>query len=932
MRQLKLIFSASVSIVLVFLSLSSYAQQPINYTTEGNSVIFTIAKAKLSISIIDTAIMQVRYTLADHFSTRKSLIIDDKKWADIPFMVKQVANEIVITTARMKAIVNRTSGAISFYDGKGKLLLKEKDGKARMITPTSFDGFETNTISQQFQATATEAIYGLGQHHDQLLNIKGYDLDFFQHNMEVYVPFLASTNGYGLLWDNLSYTKFGNPGAIQAIASKQLFDDNGKQGGLLKKLYKDSAFKEILTDENFFSDSISVSKKDTLVYAAQFTGSLLADKTGEYCFYSYADGTFKCWVNDSLIIDNWAPYANARDMGKINLEKGKKYKILVEWSRYNRANSFNLKWRGPQDDKEKISLWSQAAEEINYYITAGKSMDEIISGYRTLTGKATMLPKWAMGFWQSRERYKSQEELLNTVKEFRTRKVPLDVIVQDWQYWPENKWGSHIFDSSRFPDPKEMMDILHKQLNTKLVISIWGKFYPNTASFDEYKEKGFLYPEPLKDSVRDFLKNHYTYYDAFNPGARKIYWNQINKNFFSKGIDGWWLDASEPELPDFGPTPDLMARYMNPTFNGPGVFNLNAYPLLHTKGVYEGQRATDPSKRVAILTRSSFAGEQKNAAIIWSGDISGEWGVLKASIPAGLGLALSGMPYWTTDIGGFWVKYTGGNKNKDYRELFTRWYQFGAFCPVFRVHGSSTPREIWFFGDQQEIAYQTQLKFNTLRYRLMPYIYTLNGMVNHHDYTMMRPLVMDFATDKNTWDIKDQFMFGPSILVNPVTNPGVVSRQLYLPQGKGWYDFWTGKFLSGGQTIDAAAPADIMPLYVKAGAIIPFGPELQYAAEKPADPIELRIYTGDNGSFNLYEDENENYGYEKGAYSNIPFYWNEKLQTLTIGDRKGTFPGMLQTRKINIVFVDSKHGNGVIESKKFDKTIVYNGKKVDIQK
>lgn len=932
MRKLKFIFSSTLMMVAVFLSLVSYAQQPISYATKGNSVLFNMAKAKLCISVVDTAIMQVRYTLADDFSAKKSLIIDDKKWLNIPFKVNQSANEVVITTAKMKAIVNRRSGAVAFYDHKGKLLLKEKNGNSRLVTPTSFDGFKTNTISQQFQTTATEAIYGLGQHHDQLLNIKGYDLDFFQHNMEVYVPFLVSTNGYGLLWDNLSYTKFGNPDAIQAIPASQMFDHNGRQGGLSLQLYKDSAFKKLMPGSQSMSDSILVRKKDTAVYASRFSGSLLVEKTGEYCFYSYADGTFRTWVNDSLIIDNWAPYANARDMGKIMLEKGKKYNILVEWSRYNPANSFQLKWRLPQDDKEKISLWSQAGAEISYYIVAGKSMDEIISGYRTLTGKATMLPKWALGFWQSRERYKSQEELLNTVREFRSRKVPLDVIVQDWQYWPENKWGSHIFDSSRFPDPKGMMNTLHKELNTKLVISIWGKFYPNTASFNEFKEKGYLYPEPLKDSVRDFLKNHYTYYDAFNPGARKTYWSQINKNFFSKGVDGWWLDASEPELPDFGPTPELMARYMNPTYNGPGVLNLNAYPLLHTTGVYEGQRAADPTKRVCILTRSAFAGEQKTASIVWSGDISGEWGVLKASIPAGLGIALSGMPFWTTDIGGFWVKYTGGNQNANYRELFTRWYQFGTFCPVFRVHGSSTPREIWFFGDEKDVTYQTQLKFNTLRYRLMPYIYTLNGMVNHEDYTIMRPLVMDFASDKNAWDIKEQFMFGPSILVNPVTHPGVVSRQLYLPKAKGWYDFWTGDFLNGGQTIDAAAPADIMPLYVKAGAIIPFGPELQYAAEKPADPIELRIYTGDNGSFNLYEDENENYSYEKGAYSNIPFYWNEKLQTLTIGDRKGIFPGMLQNRTFNIVFVDRKHGNGVAGSKKFDKTISYSGKKIIVRK
>jgi alpha-D-xyloside xylohydrolase len=918
---------------LYFLSLSGCSQKVSNsFTKDGNNVIFSIGKAKLCISVIDTAIMQVRYTLADNFSTKKSLIIEDKKGPGIPFEVHDSANTVTIATAKLKAIVNSLTGAVAFYNDKGQPLLKEKGDTAKTITPITFDGFKTNTISQQFQGTPDEAIYGLGQHQDRLLNIKGHDLDFFQHNMEVYIPFFVSTNGYGLLWNNLSYTTFGHPDSIKAISAAQMFDNNGTQGSLSMQWYKDSSFKEIIAGSKTNSDSIAVAKKDTMVKATKFTGSLLADKTGEYCFYSYADGTFKCWVNDSLIIDNWAPYANARDMGSISLEKGKKYKIVVEWSRYAGSNSFKLLWRQPQSDKETISLWSQSADEINYFVTAGNNMDKIISGYRTLTGKATMLPKWALGFWQSRERYKTQEEVLNIAKEFRTKKVPMDVLVQDWQYWAENKWGSEIFDSSRYPDPKGMMDTLHNDLHTKLVISVWGKFYTNSTNFTELNDQGFLYQQPLKDSVRDFLKNLYTYYDAFNPGARKLYWKQINQHLFSKGIDGWWLDASEPELPDFGPTPALMARYMNPTFNGPGVYNLNAYPLMHTTGIYEGQRETDPSKRVCILTRSAFAGEQKNASIIWSGDISGEWGVLKASIPAGLGMAVSGMPFWTTDIGGFWVKYTGGNTNPAYRELFTRWYQFGAFCPVFRVHGSSTPREIWFFGDKNDIAYKTQLKFDQLRYRLLPYIYTLNGMVNHNDYTIMRPLVMDFPTDKNAWNIKDQFMFGPSILVNPVTSPSAVNRQVYLPKSKGWYDFWTGKFLPGGQTINAAAPFDIMPLYIKAGAIIPFGPVLQYASEKPADPIELRIYTGDNGSFNLYEDENENYNYEKGAYSNIPFTWNDSLQTLTIGDRKGSFPGMLQSRTFHIVFVDSAHGNGEAESKKIDKTIVYDGKQVIYKK
>jgi alpha-D-xyloside xylohydrolase len=923
----------SIIVSIFFLSGGCHNKTNRNYKKTDNSVVFDIGNAKLSISIFDSAIMQVSYTLADSFSTKKSLILEDKKWPEIPFNVKDAENDtdVIISTSKLKALVNRFTGAIAFYDDKDSLLLKEKAGGGKTITPSAFEDYKTNTIQQQFQSSPNEALYGLGQHQDRLLNIKGYDLDFYQHNMEVYIPFLVSTKGYGLLWNNYSYTKFGHPDSIHAIPAQILFDKNEQMGGLSVSFFADSSFSKAMKNDKSSTDSISVTKTDTLINAARFTGSILANKTGEYCFYSYADGTFKCWVNDSLIINNWAPYANARDMGRINLEQGKKYKIRVEWSRYSHQNSFSLKWREPNDNNG-ISLWSRAGSEINYFVVAGKSMDSVISGYRALTGRAAMLPKWAMGFWQSRERYKSQDELLDVVKEFRKRKVPLDVIVQDWQYWGKNQWGSDVFDSTRYPDPKGMLDTLHNELNTKFVISVWGKIYTNTETFKELNDHGFMYQNPLKDSVVDFLKNHYSYYDAFNPDARKMYWNQIDRNLFSKGVDGWWLDASEPELPDSGPTPDLMARYMNPTYNGPGVMNLNAYPLMHTGGIYEGQRKAAPDKRVCILTRSAFAGQQRYGTIIWSGDISGEWGVLKQSIPAGLGFSLSGIPYWTTDIGGFWERYPGGNKNKAYRELFTRWYQFGSFSPIFRVHGSNTPREIWVFGDTSDISYKTQLKFDRLRYRLMPYIYTLDGMVNHQNYTLMRGLVMDFPLDKKAWNIDDQYMFGPSILVNPVTTPGAIHREVYLPQSKGWYDFWTGTFVNGGQTISAPAPYDEMPLYIKAGAIIPFGPELQYAMEKPADPIELRVYTGDNGSFNLYEDDNINYNYEKGAFSTIPFRWDESSHTLIIGERKGKFPGMLQNRTFNLVFVDKSHGNGEVMSQKIDKSILYSGKEIKISR
>lgn len=934
MSYLQRVLSCLISLFIISV-VSVHADNPSkSYIKDGNSVSFIINNAHLKINVLDSTTMQVRYTLADNFSSKNSLIIEKKQWSNISFDIAEENDLVNISTGKLKVFVNKRTGELAFYDSKGSLLLKEIAGGGKLILPDNYNGVETNTVQQQFETSPNEAIYGLGQHHDRLLNIKGYDLDLFQYNTEVYVPFLVSSKGYGLLWHNYSHTKFGNPDAIQSIPTEQLYDENGKQGGLTLTAFSDSLFNQSIKVDSLDASSTLTIGKDTPIESAKLTGSIIANKTGEHLLYSYADGTFKVWINDELILDNWAPYANARDMGRVVLEKGKKYKINIEWSKYYPKNSFSLKWREPikEEGANKISLWSRAGEEINYYIFAGDSMDEVIAGYRNATGTAPLMPKYAMGFWQSRERYKTQQELLDVVKEFRKREIPLDVIIQDWQYWKDGAWGSHLFDEDRFPNVESMIDELHNQLHTKFMISVWGKFYPGSQTFNELNDAGYLFQKPLQDTLRDFLDNKYTYYDAFNPKARNLYWKQMNENLFSKGVDAWWLDATEPELPDYGPSPDLIANYMNPTYEGPGVENLNAYPLMTCKGIFEGQRETNPEKRVCILTRSAFAGSQRYASTIWSGDISGEWSSLKASIPAGLSLALSGIPYWTTDIGGFWVRHDGGNQNEEYRELFTRWYQYGTFCPIFRVHGSSTEREMWYFGNEDVKSYKTQLKFNQLRYRLMPYIYSLARKVTHEHYTIMRALVMDFATDKKVLNIDDQFMFGPAFMVNPVTDYQATQRKVYLPGTNGWYDFWTGEYFDGDQEINAPAPFESMPLYVKSGSIIPMGPNVQYVNEKKADPIEIRVYTGSDGSFDLYEDEGDNYEYEKGAYSTISFNWSEASQTLTIGERQGEFPGMLVNRTFRIVFVDKQKGANHELSNQADSTIEYKGKETTIRK
>ncbi len=916
---------------ILFISILLFAGcQKEKFSTTDDAVVFNFEKAKLRVQVCSDDIMRVTYTQNDKFSTKKSLIMGDKVWDKTVFDVKELDSIVTIYTSKMKAVVSLKNGQVKFYDAENNLLLQEKNDGGKTITPDEFDGHKIFNIKQEFETSPDEALYGLGQHHTRLLNIKGYDMDLFQHNMEVYVPFLVSSKGYGILWDNNSHTKFGNPDSVLAISPEQLLSDSNEKGKLSVQYFSDDKFTQAIDTVIPSAASSLALDKDATLKSAIFSGYIIADKTGEHCIYSYADGYFKCWIDDKLILDNWAPYANARDMARVNLTTGTKHKIRMEWSKPYAGNSFQLKWRKPTNS-DLLSLWSKSGTQIDYYFMAGKNIDEVIGNYRKATGVAPMMPKWAMGFWQSRERYKTQDELLEISKQFRDRKVPLDVIVQDWQYWKKDAWGSHEFDETRFPDIKGTIDKLHKDLNTKLMISVWGKFYTGSKAFDELNKKGFLYQKPLEDSIIDFMKYKYTYYDAFNPEARKLYWSQLNKHIFSKGVDAWWLDASEPELPE-NPNPDIMAKYMTSDYNKSGVDNLNAYPLMTTEGVYNGQREAAPNKRVCILTRSAFAGQQKYATTVWSGDISGRWDVLKSSIPAGLGLCLSGFPYWTTDIGGFWVNYPEGNKNEEYRELFTRWYQYGSFCPIFRVHGSSTEREIWFFGDESHKAYKTQLKFNNLRYRLMPYIYSLTGMVTQSNYTIMRALVIDFAKDKKVLDIDNQFMFGPAMLINPVTDYKATSRSVYLPQSAGWYNFWTGNLQKGGQTIVADAPYESMPIFIQSGSIIPMGPDLQYAMEKQAETIELRVYTGKDASFELYEDENDNNNYEKGKFATINFHWDEANQKLTISDRKGSFDGMLMNRKFNVVFVSKAKGCGVDLTAKPDMTVDYEGKSLVVSK
>jgi len=598
-----------------------------------------------------------------------------------------------------------------------------------------------------------------------------------------------------------------------------------------------------------------------------------------------------------------------------------------------------------EDNPESTSFKSDVGDCIDYYFMYGGNADGVIAHIRDLTGQVPMFPLWTFGYWQSKERYKSQDELVDVVKKYRELGVPLDGIIQDWQYWGNNYlWNAMEFLNSDFYNPKKMIDDVHN-MHAHMIISIWNSFGPQTKQYKELEKIGALmdfqtWPQSGSDKwppIMDYPSG-VRVYDPYNPEARDIYWKYLNKGIFSLGIDGWWMDSSEPDHLSFKPT-DLD----NKTYLGSFRKVRNAFPLMTVGGIYDHQRAVSSDKRVFILTRSAFAGQQRYGANTWSGDVTASWVALRNQISAGLNFSLSDIPYWNSDIGGFFLsRFRKKLDDAGYRELYARWIQFGAFCPMMRSHGTDAPREIYQFGKKGDKIYDAIEKAINLRYILLPYIYSVSWDVTSNQSTMMRALVMDFPKDKQALDINDQYMFGKSILVCPVTSQmyskdtqedfnTIKSRELYLPKGTDWIDFWTGDKFSGGQKINKEVPVDIIPLYVKAGSIIPLGPKVQYATEKRWDDLEIRVYEGANGSFTLYEDENDNYNYEKGIYSTITFSWNDAKKELTISDRKGSFSGMLAERKFNIIRVAKGKGTGTRVVEKFDKEVIYNGKKIAIK-
>jgi len=586
------------------------------------------------------------------------------------------------------------------------------------------------------------------------------------------------------------------------------------------------------------------------------------------------------------------------------------------------TNGYGLFWDNPSRSRfnnrfmQSLYISSEVADQIDYYFIYGPEFDKIVGAYRELTGAAPLFGRWAYGFWQCKNRYQSQQELLEVAHKYRELHIPVDNIVQDWFWW--KIMGDFEFNS-HYPDPKGMIDDLHDN-HFHLMISVWPYFDPGSLVYREMDKLGYFID---RTKTAAFHPARMALYDAFSPAARKYYWGLMEKALFNLGADAWWLDTTEPETE--GREANLLATSKVAIGNGARYANL--FPLMTTQAVYDGQRAATSHARVFILSRSAYAGIQRHATAAWSGDINSDWETFKRQIPAGLNLMVSGVPYWTTDIGGF----TDGNPDDPaYRELFIRWFQYGAFCPIFRVHGTRATgqNELWSYGAEvQEIL----TRYDTLRYRLMPYIYSLAWQVTNAGYTLMRPLVMDFRDDVTARNIGDQFMFGPALLVSPVTDPGEVQRRVYLPNTN-WTNFWTGEKQPGDRFVMAAAPLETLPLFVRAGSIVPMGPAMEYASQSAANPIELRVYTGADADFTLYEDDGLTYDYEKGDYSTIPIRWDDAGQTLTLGARQGSFTGMLATRTFDIVWVGPGHGVGVNPSGTVDKTISYDGTAVTIQR
>ena len=974
--------------VTAALILGAMGAQAADFVQNGNFLTVQLKQhqnygpSQIRLQVVNDRIIRVQATAEQSFRNKQSLIIVPQN-SKAQYKVEEQGDDLIITTAAMRAVLNEATGQITFYDLKNQVLLKEVAQGGKTFKPFTVPdreiGVDIAKVPEAqkhgwswralFDSPDNEAFYGLGQHQSEELNMKGKNEDLFQYNTKVSVPFVISNKNYGILWDSYSYCRWGNPGDyLQLNRAFKLYDKDGKEGQLTGTYVAKNGQKIVRGEDSIYfeyampetSEICNKTDKGGIQNLPKgfalngskvvYEGYVEAPTNSFYQFILYYAGYMKIYIDGKLVVpERWRTAWNPNSYKfETAIQKGKKTPIRIEWQPDGDVSYCGLRVAAPRSEAEKnqLSIWSEMSPDMDYYFIAGKNMDEVISGYRTLTGKAPVYPKWVLGFWQSRERYQSSKDIEENMKKFRDLKIPVDNIVQDWNYWKLDSWGSHEFESARYPNPQAMLDSVHA-LHGRFMISVWPKFYDTVKNYKELDAKGWMYHQAIKDDIHDWLGFRGSFYDAYDAGARKMFWRQMDENLYTKykfGIDAWWMDASEPNVRDC--TPMWYRKALSgPTALGTATEYFNAYSIVNADAIYNGQRSVNPNQRVFLLTRSGFAGEQRYSTATWSGDIATRWEDMRAQMTAGLNYSMAGLPFWGMDQGGFCVenRYVAaqqefdktGKENadlKEWRELQARWNQFGCFVPLYRAHGQWPLREVWNIAPADHPAYKTIVAYDKLRYRLMPYLYSMAGMVHLKDYTMMRGLVMDFNGDEKVLDIKDQWMFGSALMACPVGEYQKYSREVYLPKQKGWYDFYTGAYHAGGQTIVADAPYDKIPVFIPEGAILPIGPEMQWSDEKKPELIDLYVYAGKDGSYTLYEDEGTNYNYEKGKYAVIDFKYDDARKQVTIGARKGSFDGMLQKRRFNIILVDQKKQQGVNLAKSpKGKVVKYSGQAMTVK-
>lgn len=816
---------------------------------ELGGAVFKMRPGVMAVRFCNDSIVHVSYAPGNEPLKNDSLaVIGCQEQHGPGLKLVETAKTISLVGKKFSVLVSRTSGALTFLAPGGNKILAEPENGGKAMQKATVNQENTYHVQQEFLSPPGEALYGLAEGQDGVWNWRGMPIDLISQNIIGAFPVMVSSRGYGLLWDNESLTDF-NP-----VSS---------------------------------NEEIRLKPSDR-------TGLFTARKTGDYVFFARGgDGAGEIGIAVGGIVTHddknmWVPYTS---VVRVHLTAGESYPVRLLGGG-TKAKLYALPLRNTS------TFRSEVGNEISYYFIYGPSLDHVVEGYRLLTGTAPLFPKWAYGFWQCREHYSSENETLDAAEGFRSRHIPVDLIVQDWQYWGKWGWGAYQFDPTAYPDPAGMIKRLH-ELNFHYMVSVW--------------------PDPKGEILDELAKHHGViddtgYVNEFYSHARSIRWEYLKRYMFDLGVDAWWQDGEEAN----GKVRNHKVYVDNLGYVSGNPYTYY-YPQVANEGIYEGQRVADPTKRVVQLGKTATLGFQRYAAVTWSGDVHGNWQAFSQQIPAGLNLSVGGMPYWTTDTGGFFRpedQYSSG----DYNRLLVRWFEYSTFCPILRIHGYKTETEMW----KWPVSYKYLLMYDNFRYRMLPYIYSEAWRVTHGNGTMMRPLIMDFQGDRNVDDIGDQYMFGSAFMVAPVTTSADL-RSVYLPQATGWTNFWTGERVGGGQHLSVEAPLEQIPLFVRAGAILPLGPTMEYATQKPEDPIELRVYPGANGSFVLYEDENDNYDYEKGLYAAIPITWNDSSQTLTIGSRSGDFPGMLKHRTFRVVVVRPGHGGGLDTTLQPDRTVSYSG-------